>query len=127
MRSFLQILSIAMLAYFAELLFPWWIITVAAFLILTIIPAKSSFEAFIKGFAGIGLLWLFLSWDIDVETESILTEKVSGLFHLTNSVYLIFITTLTGGITGGLAGWTGYAFRNTFIDTKSKSHLAGSN
>ncbi len=117
MKTILRIISIAVLALIAESFLPWWSIAIVSFAILVVIPASSSWNALLSGFAGIFLLWLALSWKIDFETASILTEKVANIFQLDKPVYLIVITALTGGLTGAFAAWCGHSFRKAFFET----------
>ncbi len=114
MKIFLQILSIAVISYFSEQLFPWWSIAVVSFAVLIISPAGSPGTAFITGFTGIAFLWLILAWTIDLETGGLLSGKVADLFHIGSRTGLILVTAFTGGIIGGLAGWSAYALRNSF-------------
>ena len=55
------------------------------------------------GFIAVGLLWLGLALYIDNVTQSILTDKVSQLFPIS----IFVVTTITGGLVGGLASMTG--------------------
>ena len=110
MKVFLQILSIAVISYFSEQLFPWWSIAVVSFAVLIISPAGSPGTAFITGFTAIAVLWLILAWTIDLETGGLLSGKVADLFHIGSRAGLILVTAFTGG----LAGWSAYALRNSF-------------
>lgn len=83
-------------------LFPWWTMAIGAFLV-GFVFSNSGFKSFLAGFIAISLLWLGLSLYVDNVTQSILTEKISHLFPLN----LFLLTSLVGGLVGGLASMTG--------------------
>ena len=64
---------------------------------------NKGFHSFSAGFLGVGLLWLGMAMFIDVSTQSILTEKINRLLPLN----VFILTTLIGGLVGGLASLTG--------------------
>jgi hypothetical protein len=114
MKTIIRILLIGAISWFVQQYFLYWSAAATAFLLLVLIPSKSSRNAFICGFLGIGLLWTIIAWRIDHQTGSILTERVAGLFHLARPIYLVLITGLTGGILGGFAALAGYKFSVLF-------------
>lgn len=65
--------------------------------------SNTGLKSFLAGFVGIGLLWVGLALFIDYDTQSLLTEKISQLFPV--NIYIV--TSLTGGLVGGLASMTG--------------------
>ena len=120
MKFIAKIILTASACYLTELFFPWWIIAVCAFVINLFLPTKG-FNAFLSGFLGVGLLWLISAWLIDTETSSLLTEKVSSLFYLSNSTLLVALTGLVGGLVGGFAAMSGSLFRNLRQSEEPKS------
>jgi hypothetical protein len=44
---------------------------------------------------------------MDQQNEMILSHRVIQLFHLPNSLMLVVVTSIIGGIIGGLASWAG--------------------
>ena len=121
MNSFkvlIKIVFIASLAYLFQITpAPWWSVVVASLLMNFIISTKG-LSSFISGFFGIGLLWFLLSTIIDVQTDSILTERVAAIFSLPNSWLLVLITSVIGGMAGGFGGLTGYHLRNLIMPTE---------
>ena len=114
MNSFkvlVKIVLIAFLAYLLQTMFPWWTIVIAGFL-MNFIISTNGISSFISGFLGIGMLWFLLATIIDVQTDSILTDKVAGIFSLPNSWLLVIVTSLIGGIAGGFGAVTGCQCRN---------------
>jgi hypothetical protein len=95
-----KLILTAALAYLLQNVFGWWSVVLAAFLINFIIysPGPSSF---LSGFLGIGLLWFGTALITDISTDSILADRVAAIFSLPNSMLLILITAIVGGLTGG--------------------------
>lgn len=120
MKFIAKIILTASLCYVAELFFPWWTVAVCAFAVNVFLPTKG-FNAFLSGFLGVGLLWLVFAWLIDMETSSLLTEKISTLFTLSNSTLLVALTGLVGGLVGGFAAMSGSMFRNLRQSEEPKS------
>jgi len=118
MKFVLKIILIISLSYFLQPHLPWWIIGVIPFLLSIIIKTNGA-SSFFSGFLSIGGLWFYISYNIDLETHSILTEKIASLFTLNNSVYLILITSLIGAVVAGLGGLSGYTFIKLFEKKKS--------
>ena len=110
-KVLIKLLLIAALGYLLQNLFPWWAVVLAAFLINFIIYS-SGLSSFLSGFLGIGLLWFFAALITDINTGSILTERVAAIFSLPNSGLLIIITAVIGGIASGFGGLSGSQLRN---------------
>ena len=106
MRFLLHVFLIALAAYLAELVFPWWTAPIAAFIISAIFP-NTGFKSFLSGFLGVGLLWLFGAMYFSIQTDYILTEKVADLMQLGRSGVLISITSLIGALAGGMGAMSG--------------------
>ena len=111
MKFIAKLVITAASCYVAELFFPWWIIAVCAFVVNLFLPTKG-FNAFLSGFLGVGLLWLLFAWLIDLNTSSLLSDKVARLFELSNTSVLVAATGLVGGLVGGFAAMSGSLFRN---------------
>ena len=73
------------------------------------------------GFLGGGLLWMTYAWLIDVQTESILSEKIVKLFPFDDPIFLLVLTGLLGAIAGALGALSGNSFRQLFMKKKQKS------
>lgn len=110
MKVILQILSTAGLSYFVQQFFPWWSVPISAAIVAMLI-SNSKLSAFWGGFAGISLLWMIQATLIDMQTESILSQKILPLFHLTSMSSLIIATGLIGGFIGGMGALTGHILK----------------
>ena|SRR5688500_9749155 len=107
MRLFLLI---TVIAFLLQLFLPWWILAVVAFG-LAFGLARHAQQAFLAGFAGIGLGWLIMSLFFHVRNQGLLTAKVAVLFTLPSSLLLILVTVLIGALTGGLFALAGFFCR----------------
>jgi len=101
-RFTIQVIVTAIVCFMFQKLFPWWTMPIGAFLV-GFVFSNTGFKSFVAGFLAIGLVWLGLSLYIDNATQSILTDKISQLFPLN----LFLLTSLVGGLVGGLASMTG--------------------
>ena len=102
MKFALQFISTLVLAFVAQTLLPWWTLALCAFAMGYVFRNKG-YLSFLAGFLAAGLLWLGMALVIDITTQSILTQKVNQLLP----VNAILMTTLVGGLVGGLASLTG--------------------
>jgi hypothetical protein len=110
-KVLVKIIFIAALAYLLQNVFAWWVTVLAAAMINFIIYSKGP-SSFISGFLGIGFLWFFTALLTDINTDSVLTEKVAAIFSLPNATVLVVVTAIIGGIAGGFGGLSGSTLRN---------------
>lgn len=106
MKLLIQIILIAAASYLAEMFFPWWTAAGSAFIIVSLMPTRSM-KAFLAGFLGVGLLWFAGALYYSIQTDFILTSKVVQLLQVSNSVVVVVVTALLGGLTGGMAALSG--------------------
>jgi hypothetical protein len=104
---------IALLSFLLQFFLPWWIISIVAFGV-AFWKASSSGKAFLSGFLTIVLVWAIMSAFIHVRTDGILSNRIAALFNLPSSLLLILITSLIGGLVGGIAALSGYLVRQLF-------------
>lgn len=102
MRLLIQMLVTIVVCFMFQKLFPWWSMAIGAFLV-GFVFSNTVGRSFWAGFISVGLLWLGLSLYVDITTESVLTGKIAQLFPIN----LFVLTTLIGGLVGGLASMTG--------------------
>lgn len=118
LKILLKIGFTATLAYLFQITFPWWSIAIAAFIISLIISTKG-FSSFLAGFLGIAMLWFFMALIIDINTKSILTDRIAAIFSLPNSISMVFATAFVGGLVGGLSALTGSTLRSWILPTET--------
>lgn len=103
----------ALLAFISGLFLPWWGIAIAALLTASIVHQKAG-KAFFAGLLGVFLLWGGLAWWIDMKNNGILSKKIAAILPLGgNSLLLILVTALAGGLVAGLAAMSGSFLRSS--------------
>ena len=120
MKLILRLLLIVALTYLLPWVLPWWSVVLGAF-VSGLLIRGNGFSVFISGFLGGGLVWMLFSWYVDLQTKSILSEKVVGLFPVEDKLFLIIASGLIGALCGGFGALSGSTFRDLFTKRKSKS------
>ena len=122
MKVIIKMILMVALTYLLLLSFPWWWIIVIPFVVSFVLPTND-FGAFLSGFLGIGLLWLVMAWKIDVETNSVLSQKIADIFPVGgDTTMLVIISGVVGGVSGGFGALSGNLLRKIWIK-KKKSGL----
>ena len=85
---------------------PWWTLVIGAG-VGGYLFGNKGWVAFLSGLVGVGLLWYATALYIDVQTQSILTEKVARIFPTKTPALLFLLTAIIGGLPGGFAALTG--------------------
>jgi hypothetical protein len=115
-NNLMLILIIIVSCFIAQSFLPWWIIAPVC-LAASFFFSSSKKQAFWSGFAGIFILWLVKILSLSLPNEHLLANKVGQVFMLpaadTNWMVMIFVSSLIGGVVGGLSSLTGYSFRKT--------------
>ncbi len=107
MKFIIVLLLVALLGFAAPLYFAWWSFAVTSFIIALFIHQRA-FAAFLAGFTGMFLLWIFLTLIIDNANQHILSRKIAQLLPLNgSSLLLILVTSLIGGLISGFAALSG--------------------
>ena len=113
MRFLLTILTIAVTAAIAEYILPWYFIAITAF-IIGINARLTTAKAFLAGFIAIATLWLIFTLIADIPNHHILSTRMAKLFKLPHYTLYIAVTSLIGGLVGGLSTWSGAHLRRLF-------------
>ena len=101
-QTFFTIALCFLLQYFL----PWWTLVIGAMLGGYLFGNKG-WVSFLSGLTAVGLLWFATAMFIDIQTQSILTEKVARLFPTKTPGLLFLLTSLIGGLPAGFAALTG--------------------
>ncbi|WP_266362250.1 hypothetical protein [Tellurirhabdus rosea] len=110
----LPFLLIALLSAAAQFFLPWWIIGVIAFAVCYW-RSPGGGRAFLNGFLGIAVVWLVYALVQHTQTGGLLTGRMALLiFKTENGWLMLLVTTLVGGLVGGLSGLAGYQVRQVF-------------
>ena len=107
-----QTLFTIALCFILQYFLPWWTLALGAFA-GGYLFGKNGWVAFLSGLLGVGLLWLSMAMFIDIQTQSILTEKVARIFPTKTPALLFLITAIIGGLPGGFAALTGSLIKST--------------
>jgi len=108
MKTIISIFLIAALAYVVHLYLPfWWLIAVSTFLV-SFAFGENTWKAFLAGFFGIFLLWLFLTTMSSINNDFILANRMANVLPFKNSVLLILASSTIGGLVGGFSSVTAY-------------------
>lgn len=103
----------AILAFISGLFLPWWGIAITSLLVDVIVHQKAG-KAFLSGLLGVFLLWAGLAWWIDMKNNGILSKKIATILPLGgNTILLILVTGLIGGLIAGFAAMSGSFLRAT--------------
>lgn len=113
MKFTISLILTALLSFGFCLLFPWWTIAVAAFLVAALIPQQPG-KAFGTAFMALFFLWGGLSFWISNNNDHILAHKVSQLIlQMDNPYILILATALIGALVAGFAALAGSYLRKS--------------
>ena len=103
----------ALLAFISGLFLPWWGMAITSLLVAVLIHQKAG-KAFLAGLLGVFLLWAGLAWWIDMKNNGVLSTKIASILPLGgNSLVLVAVTGLIGGLVAGLAALSGSFLRST--------------
>jgi len=97
-------------AFLFQFFLPWWTLSIPC-LAVGFLYGTSGLGSFVKGFIAVALLWLSAALIISYTSGSSLPAQISGLFPGKTVGVIYLITSITGGLTGGLAALTGHQLR----------------
>jgi hypothetical protein len=127
MKFGISIILTFIVSFAAGFYLPFWSAALVSFLVAVFNYQKPGM-AYLSGFLSIFLLWGGLSWWIDAQNNSILSQKIASLFPLGgNSLLLILITAIVGAIIGGLSALSGSFLRRYYDERKLEEERQYSN
>ena len=94
------------LCFILQYFLPWWTLALGAF-VGGYVFGNKGWISFLSGLLGVGLLWFSMALFIDIQTQSILTEKVARIFPTKTPALLFLVTAIIGGLPAGFAALTG--------------------
>lgn len=118
MKFITAIILTALLAFISGLLSfsPWWGFAFTSVLVALLVHQKAG-KAFLAGFLGLFLLWGGLAWWIDMKNNGVLSQKIASVLPLGgNSILLIVVTGVAGGLVAGFAAMSGSYLRSSAKD-----------
>ncbi len=115
MKFLVATILTAILAFITGLLSfsPWWGFAITSLIVAVLVHQKAG-KAFLAGFTGVFLLWAGLAWWIDMNNNGVLSVKIANVLPLGgNTIYLIIVTGVVGGLVAGMAAMCGSFLRST--------------
>jgi hypothetical protein len=107
---FIIILILSLIAGFIT---PWWVAAIIAF-VTALYAGKKPGQAFWSGFAAVFIVWVVLALFKSVPNNHVLASRVAVLFHLPGWTILLILTSLIGGLVGGMSALSGVLVRRAF-------------
>ncbi|NOT76648.1 MAG: hypothetical protein HOP08_17090 [Cyclobacteriaceae bacterium] len=101
-----QTLFTIALCFILQYFLPWWTLIIGA-MAGGYVFGKSGWISFLSGLVAVGLLWFATATMIDLQTQSVLTEKVARIFPTKTPALLFVLTSFIGGLPAGFAALTG--------------------
>ncbi|CAN5509911.1 hypothetical protein BH10BAC4_BH10BAC4_25100 [soil metagenome] len=101
-----QTLFTIALCFILQYFLPWWTLAIGA-LAAGYYFGNKGWVSFLAGLVAVGLLWFVMAMIIDVQTQSVLTEKVARIFPTKTPALLFLLTAVIGGLPAGFAALTG--------------------
>ena len=101
-----QTLFTIALCFILQYFLPWWTLAIGAF-IGGYYFGNKGFISFLSGLLAVGILWFVMAFMVDVQTQSVLTEKVARIFPTKTPGLLFLVTAVIGGLPAGFAALTG--------------------
>lgn len=94
------------LCFILQYFLPWWTLALGAF-VGGYVFGNNGWVSFLSGLLAVGLLWFSMAFFIDMQTQSVLTEKVARIFPTKTPALLFLLTAIIGGLPAGFAALTG--------------------
>jgi hypothetical protein len=111
MQLIRNIIIIALLSFLLQLVFPWWIICLAR-ICCWLFWSRKTLAGFCSRLLCSILSLVWLCFYIDHNNNHLLSSKIIQLFQLPNSLSIILISAMVGGLACGLAALTGRLLKN---------------
>lgn len=99
-------LLILILTLICSYFLPWWFAAAIAFGV-AFFMAKKPGITFLAGFAAVFVAWAILALLKSLPNNNMLADRVAHLFQLPNWILLLLVTSVIGGLVGGLAALSG--------------------
>lgn len=111
MNRLFLFLGSALLAIASLMLqWPWFAIALLVLPLAIALPMRNR-AGFAMAFWGVFVVWGGLAVYYYMTNDGLLADRLAGTFSLNSGWWLVIITGIWGGLTAGLAGWTGVALR----------------
>lgn len=111
MKTLLNLILTALLAWIITMFTPWWGVMIAALFTSLLIPLKGA-KAFFVPFMAIFMLWAFQSYTLASANDFTMAKRIAELLPLEgNTSLLIVLTAFIGGLASGFSAMLGSQLR----------------
>ena len=111
MNRLFLFLGSALLAIFCLMLhWPWYAVALLILPLAFFLPMRNR-AGFTMAFWGAFVIWAGLAVYYHITNDGLLADRLASTFGLNSGWWLVIITGIWGGLTAGLAGWTGVSLR----------------
>jgi hypothetical protein len=124
MKFLIQLLLTIITSWLLQSFLPWWSAVIAAFIIGLLLSGNKGISSFFAGFSAIFLLWFGYALVIDINSQSILTEKIASILTVNNKYILIMITGVIGALPAGFGALTGNRLARLLKKEKNTEHYS---
>ncbi len=100
--------------------FGWRMTVLIPMAITFILPERNVILDFLFCFFSIFIVWTGYSYFLSSTNHHLLTDRMTSLFSMSNSITIFTITGIIGGLIAGAGGSTGY-FLHHFLKNKERS------
>ena len=108
-------LIILILTIICSYILPWWFVAAIAFIAAFFINTKPEW-AFLSGLGGVFIAWAIVALLKTIPNDNILAGRVSNLFPVHSWLFILIVTSIVGGLVGGMAALSGALVRKAFRD-----------
>lgn len=108
---FIIILILSLIACFIT---PWWAIAIICF-VMALYAGKKAGQAFWSGFVAIFIAWTVFALVKSIPNDHLMATKMAALFSLPHWSLLLLITSLIGGLVGGMSSLSGLLVRRLWM------------
>lgn len=106
MKSIINLLLFIALAFIAQLMLPWWSLSIIAFLMGMFGGLKPA-SALVTGLVGGLLLWGMYSFYLNSANDGLLADKIGDVLGGLNALQMVLATAVLGAVLAGLSMWSG--------------------
>ncbi len=118
MKSIIILVLFIVLAFIAQLMLPWWSLSVVAFLMGMFGGLKPA-SALLTGVLGGLLLWGGYSFYLNLANDSLLANKVGQVLGGLSGNGMVLATAVLGAVLAGLSMWSGALGAKLFVRERS--------
>lgn len=105
-------------SFLLQLIAPWWIVTVVAFITCGIL-GKTGKTSLWSSFTAIFILWISVALYKSIPNEHLLASRVGDMLMVKSWILVLILTGVLGGFVAAISGLCGFHFRKTWLKKKN--------